>query len=182
LYNFNLSLFNLKNFKVMSKIAKLSTLLFLLVAQMSVAFAGNPTDPSDRTYIGFWLVRQANDEIKQVKFVEMPASVMFEGTENANEPMVRELLGYKALDTFEGAAVEESLFMVMSFDSGETVENTNWADFVKWCYGEWNYYNGNCPGWNQCNKPNVKICKGDGFGYCFPSSWKLTCAGNGNGG
>ncbi len=166
----------------MSKIAKLSTLLFLLVAQMSVAFAGNPTDPSDRTYIGFWLVRQANDEIKQVKFVEMPASVLFEGTENVNEPMVRELLGYKALDTFEGAAVEESLFVVVSVDSGENVESTpTWAHFVQWCYGSYTYggYGSWCPGWNQCNKPGATICKGGG-GQCFPLNMQLICAGSAN--
>ena len=51
----------------MSNITKLSTLLFLM-AQMSVAFAGTPTDPSDRTCIGFWLVRQANDEINKSKW------------------------------------------------------------------------------------------------------------------
>ena len=60
----------------------------------------------------------------------MPASVMFEGTEDVNEPMVRQLLGYKALDTFEGAAVEESLFRVMSFDSGEKVDWYSFEDFT----------------------------------------------------
>lgn len=161
----------------MSNITKLSTLLFLLVAQMSVAFAGNPTDPSDRTYVGFWLVRQANDEIKQVKFVEMPATVMFEGTENVNEPMVRQLLGYKALDTFEGAAVVESLFMVVSVDAGEYFQPNYWFTFVEWCYNpDFEYL---CNKAGQCTKPGVTICKG-GNGSCWPPSLKLTCAGNGN--
>jgi hypothetical protein len=161
----------------MSNIKKISALLFLL-AQMSVAFAGNPTDPSDRTYVGFWLVRQANDEIKQVKMVEMPATVMFEGTEDVNEPMVRELLGYKAIETFEGAAVEESLFMVMSFDSGEKVDFSASYWFTIWCY-ETNPSIWNCPTPGQCNKPGARLCKG-GPPSCFPAFMQLTCAGSAN--
>ncbi len=163
----------------MSNIKKISALLFLL-AQMSVAFAGNPTDPSDRTYVGFWLVRQANDEIKQVKMVEMPASVMFEGTENVNEPMVRELLGYKALDTFEGAAVEESLFMVVSVDAGEELEAKFLFNFTSWCAGNWPY--GKCQiGNGQCAVQGVKICRGVPGNFCFPPSMQMFCAGSSNG-
>ena len=161
----------------MSNIKKISALLFLL-AQMSVAFASNPTDPSTTKYFGFWLVRQANDEIKQVKFVEMPASVMFEGTENVNEPMVRELLGYKALDTFEGAAIEESLFMVVSVDAGEDFQANLSFGFAQWCYGYTSYYR--CLfNSGQCLVQGATICKGGG-NSCWPPSMQMLCAGSGN--
>jgi hypothetical protein len=162
----------------MSNIKKISALLFLL-AQMSVAFAGNPTDPSDRTYVGFWLVRQANDEIKQVKFVEMPASVLFEGTEDVNEPMVKELLGYKAIETFEGASVEESLFMVVSVDAGEDVEAQLFLTFADWCYNTY-YILKHCKkGAGQCLKPGATICKGMPGNICFPPSMQMFCSGSG---
>ncbi len=175
----------------MSNIKKISTLLFLL-AQMCLTFAGNPTDPSTTTYVGFWLVRQANDEIKQVKVTEMPASIFFEGTEDVNESMVRELLGYKAIETFEGAAVEESLFMVMSYDSAEetSVAFNIYQNFVQWCYNTyvpnnlylWQLLPGGpyCQtGMGQCSS-GATICKGNNI--CFPASMKLTCAGSSNGG
>jgi len=164
----------------MSNIKKISTLLFLL-AQMSLTFAGNPTDPSDRTYFGFWLVRQANDEIKQVKFVEMPASVLFEGTQDVNEPMVRERLGYKAIETFEGAAVLESLFMVVSVDAGEDFQaNLFFNAFTRWCYG---YPNSSAciNGSGQCLVPGATICRGGG-NTCWPPFMQMLCAGSSNGG
>jgi hypothetical protein len=161
----------------MLNIKKISILLFLLV-QMSVTFAGNPTDPNGRTYVGFWLVRQANDEIKQVKFVEMPATVMFEGTEDVNEPMVRELLGYEKMETFEGAAVVESRFMVMSFDSAEEVSSFNWQ-FYWWCWGAYVGQNQNCSNSaGQCKVPGTFICKGDNI--CFPSTIRMYCGGSQN--
>jgi hypothetical protein len=165
----------------MFNIKKISILLFLL-AQMCVAFAGNTTDPNGRTYVGFWLVRQANDEIKQVKMVEMPATVMFEGTEDVNEPLVRQLLGYETMETFEGAAVVESLFMVMSFDSAEETETSAAfynQSFVNWCYNnpadairhagpgsQW------CAtGIGQCLTPGAIICRGNNI--CFPAQYQL---------
>jgi hypothetical protein len=161
----------------MSNIKKISTLLFLL-AQMSLTFAGNPTDPSDRTYFGFWLVRQANDEIKQIKFVEMPASVLFEGTEDVNEPMVRELLGYKAIETFEGAAVLESLFMVVSVDAGEDFQANLSFGFAQWCYGYPTFY-ACINGAGQCLRQGATICKGGG-NTCWPPSMQMLCAGSAN--
>ena len=115
----------------MSKIAKLSTLLFLLVAQMSVAFAGTPNDTTFTAYAGHWLVRLENDEVKTVKIVKLPTAVQFEGTEDFNEPMIRELMGITPLATFEGEKVVASYTAMIPVTKEDEDQCT--TDFFIWC-------------------------------------------------
>lgn len=162
----------------MLKISKVLMLLFL-VAQMSASMAGNPTHPTDRVHIGFWLVRLANDEIKQVKFVEMPANIFFEGTQDLNEPLLTELLGCKTMDTFEGQAVKETFLTVMSYDAGQDFSPADGFTIAQWCYAVEGDPAAACKGYGQCNKkPTPTLCQG-GSGTCMPRGLTYTCAGAG---
>ena len=148
----------------MSKIAKLSTLLFLLVAQMSVAFAGTPNDTIATFFEGQWLVKLANDEVKIVKVTQLPLEVLSEGTEDFNvedfnKPMIQSLMGCTKLETFEGEKVVSSYIALIPMNEGSKEKECD-GSFMAWCYCKYDgcYKSFYSPMQTQCCDPDVKVC------------------------
>ncbi len=163
----------------MSKIAKLSTLLFLLVAQMSVAFAGTPNDSIATFFEGQWLVKLANDEVKIVKVTQLPLEVLSEGTEDFNvedfnQPMIQSLMGCTKLETFEGEKVVSSYIALIPMNE-RSKEKQCEDDFISWCWCSPNYcYKGFYNVYKtKCCDPGVKVCVSPPYMFRFVNGKRI---------